>query len=87
MHQWRNLGVPIQTFGGLEGTRGVAFIHAGEIVVSAGGGVPVLTPNQAQIIIIWYTHGRSGPGQFQGVAVDDEGNIQWQILAINRRVQ
>ena len=67
--------VPIQTFD-IKNPRGVAFNHAGEIVVSAGDYVSVLGLNGTKIRSIG-THG-SGPGQFldpRGVAVDDEGNI------------
>ena len=68
-------GVPIQTFD-IENPWGVAFNHAGEIVVSAGYCVSVLGLNGTKIRSFG-THG-SGPGQFlapKGVAVDDEGNI------------
>ena len=68
-------GVPIQTFD-IKNPWGVAFNHAGEIVVSAGDGVSVLGLNGTKIRSFG-TRG-SGPGQFRysrGVAVDDEGNI------------
>ena len=71
-----DLGVPIQTFGGFEGPWGVAFNHAGEIVVSGVDSVSVLSPNGTKLRSFG-TCG-SGPGQFlapSGVAVDDEGNI------------
>ena len=70
------LGVPIQTFGGFGHPRGVAFNHAGEMVISAGDSVSVLRPNGTKLRSFG-TRG-SGPGQFvdpRGVAVDDEGNI------------
>ena len=70
------LGVPIQTFGGFGNPRGVAFNHAGEMVISAGDSVSVLRPNGTKLRSFG-TRG-SGPGQFRyprGVAVDDEGNI------------
>ena len=70
------LGVPIQTFGGFGNPRGVAFNHAGEMVISAGDNVSVLRPNGTKLRSFG-TRG-SGPGQFldpKGVAVDDEGNI------------
>ena len=82
-----NLGVPIQTFGGFEATWGVAFNHAGEIVISAGNSVSVLTPNGTKLRSFG-TCG-SGPGQFLapgGVAVDDEGNIL-VADANNHRIQ
>ena len=82
-----NLGVPIQTFGGFEATCGVAFNHAGEIVISAGNSVSVLTPNGTKLRSFG-TCG-SGPGQFLapgGVAVDDEGNIL-VADANNHRIQ
>ena len=71
-----DLGAPIQTFGGFERPQGVAFNHAGEIVVFAGNSVSVLSPNGTKLRSFG-TRG-SGPGQFRfprGVAVDDEGNI------------
>ena len=67
------LGAP---FGGFEYPQGVAFNHAGEIVISAGDSVSVLSPNGTKLISFG-TRG-SGPGHFhypRGVAVDDEGNI------------
>ena len=72
----KDLGVPIQTFGGFGDLWGVAFNCVGEIVVSAGDSVSVLSPNGAKLRSFG-TRG-SGPKQFQqsrGVAVDDEGNI------------
>ena len=71
-----NLGFPIQTVGGFKATCGVAFNHAGEIVVSDVDSVSVLTPNGTKLRSFG-TRG-SGLGQFRyprGVAVDDEGNI------------
>ena len=71
-----DLGVPIRIFGGFKNPWGVAFNHAGEIVVYAGDGVSVLSPNGAKLRS--FGSRGSGPGQFQttrGVAVDDKGNI------------
>ena len=71
-----DLGVPIQTFGGFGSPWGVAFNHAGEIVVSDVNRVSVLSSNGTKLRSFG-TRG-SGPGQFRypwGVAVDDEGNI------------
>ena len=71
-----DLGVPIQTFGGFESPRSVAFNHAGEIVISVGHSISVLSPSGTKLRSFG-TRG-SGPGQFQypcGVSVDDEGNI------------
>ena len=70
------LGVPIQSFGGFRAPQGVAFNHAGEMVISAGYCVSVLSPNGTKLRSFG-TRG-SGPGQFlypMGVAVDDEGDI------------
>ena len=70
------LGVLIQTFGGFGNPRGVAFNHAGEMVISARDSVSVLRPNGTKLRS--FGTGGSGPGQFvdpRGVAVDDEGNI------------
>ena len=70
------LGVPIQTFSGFRRPRGVAFNHAGEMLISAGDCVSVLSPNGTKLRSLG-TRG-SGPGQFRyprGVAVDDDGNI------------
>ena len=70
------LRVPIQTFGGFKNPQGVAFNHAGEIVISSGNRVSVVSPNGTKLRTLG-THG-FGPGQFvdpMGVAVDDEGNI------------
>ena len=70
------LGVPIQTFGGFRTPQGVAFNRAGEMVISAGDSVSVLSPNGAKLRSFG-TRG-SSPGQFRspmGIAVDDEGNI------------
>ena len=69
-------GVPIQTFGGFRSPWGVAFNHAGEIVVSDVDSGSVLSPNGTKLRS--FGTGGSGPGQFidpRGVAVDDEGNI------------
>ena len=68
-------GIPIQTFD-LEYPWGVAFNHAGEIVVSAEDCVSIFGLNGTKIKSFG-THG-SGHGQFldpRGVAVNDEGNI------------
>ena len=81
------LGIPIQTFGGFDRPRGVDFNHAGEIVISAGNSVSVLSPNGTKLRSFG-TRG-SDPGQFihpRGVAVDDEGNILVADMG-NRRIQ
>ena len=82
-----DLGVPIQIFGGFGNPRGVAFNHAGEMVITDVDSVSVFSPNGAKLRSFG-TRG-SGPGQFvglRGVAVDDEGNI---LVADsnNRRIQ
>ena len=71
-----DLGVPIQIFRDLEYPQGVAFNQAGEIIISAGNRVTVLSPNGTKLRSFG-TRG-SGPGQFLapvGVTVDDEDNI------------
>ena len=77
-----DLGVPIQSFGGFGRPRGVAFNHAGEMVISDVDSVSVLSPNGAKLRSFG-TRGL-GPGQFRypmGVTVDNEGNI---LVADNR---
>ena len=71
-----SLEVPIQTLGGFDKLRGVAFNHAGEMVISAGDSVSVFSLNRIKLRS--FGGCGSGPGQFaapMGVAEDDEGNI------------
>ena len=48
-----DLGVPIQTLGGSEYPHSVTFNHAGEMVISVGHSISVLSPSGTKAQIIW----------------------------------